>query len=223
MWAWQPQVCYYLLDEGAYASEELQTQGSLSSLLFRLEQCAEVSELATLLSLLVESLAGEEYRELRRAFAAWLWLVLLPSRHLELAGEQAGEELNHNNLFAPAQQGIARLKAQKAAADHDNALYAIGILHDIPGIGDISQGKDPGCLVAGNGRHKRKTACCQKEFIVGKGLPVAKMYFLGPAVCPCNLAAGHQFDALLLIPGRFFNLQLFFIHAAGQVVDQANP
>ncbi len=39
LWPWQPQARYYLLDEGAFPSDDLSRRETLAALLFRLEHC----------------------------------------------------------------------------------------------------------------------------------------------------------------------------------------
>ena len=47
-WPWQPQARYYLLDEGAFPSDDLARRGTIAALLFRLEHCHQVDDLVGL-------------------------------------------------------------------------------------------------------------------------------------------------------------------------------
>jgi hypothetical protein len=49
LWPWQPQVCYRLLDMGAFTTAELAQRTSLAALLFRLEQPPRPEEFPALL------------------------------------------------------------------------------------------------------------------------------------------------------------------------------
>ena len=48
LWPWQPQARYYLLDEGAFPSDDLARRGTIAALLFRLEHCHQVDDLVGL-------------------------------------------------------------------------------------------------------------------------------------------------------------------------------
>ena len=48
LWRWQPQASYYLLDEGAFPSDDLARMDTVAALLFRLEHCHRVDDLADL-------------------------------------------------------------------------------------------------------------------------------------------------------------------------------
>lgn len=51
LWPWQPQVCYYLLDEGAFPGDTLAAcHDSLAALLFRLERCHDPATLTALVT-----------------------------------------------------------------------------------------------------------------------------------------------------------------------------
>lgn len=70
LWGWQPQVRYYLLDEGAFPGDELARRDGLAALLFRLENSREPEDL---LAVIDEILAWfqrhPDYDALKRVFA----------------------------------------------------------------------------------------------------------------------------------------------------------
>jgi hypothetical protein len=46
IWRWQPDICYYLMDAGAFSDAELKARDGLPALLFRLEAAGDERELA---------------------------------------------------------------------------------------------------------------------------------------------------------------------------------
>ena len=54
LWAWQPRMRYYLLDESAWTQENLERRKSLVAVLFRLETCRRPEDLHEIVSDLIE-------------------------------------------------------------------------------------------------------------------------------------------------------------------------
>ena len=50
LWPWQPRMRYYLIDEGAFPRDELVRRETLTALLFRLEHCLDLDNLAGLVA-----------------------------------------------------------------------------------------------------------------------------------------------------------------------------
>lgn len=76
---YQANAHYWLLDEGRWPEEDLTADNPVTGLLL-LERSRAPGDLLCALNLLLERLNAPEYRLLRRAFAAWMRQVLLPSR-----------------------------------------------------------------------------------------------------------------------------------------------
>ena len=83
--AYQPSQRCLLLDEQHVEAEHV---AELTSAVVRLEQSGTAEELFEVEQILAKLLVGPGHRELRRAFADWLWVL---ERQLRSPGEQAAE------------------------------------------------------------------------------------------------------------------------------------
>jgi predicted transposase YdaD len=77
---WQPQICYYLLDESQYPEGK---EGSVTGALFRIENANNIKELRDNLQLLERQIPSTE-ASLRRALAVWIYYVVAPHKGLQL-------------------------------------------------------------------------------------------------------------------------------------------
>lgn len=77
---YRPRLRYLLLDEGRYASSELEPLRNLVAALFRLENSRAPADVERALSALIDWLKAPEQDSLRRAFTVWLKRVFLPGR-----------------------------------------------------------------------------------------------------------------------------------------------
>ena len=69
LWPWQPRVRYYLLDMGAFPTDDLTRRASVAALLFRLEQPPSSEELEELVGQVVGWFRQHpDYTDLRRLF-----------------------------------------------------------------------------------------------------------------------------------------------------------
>ncbi len=78
--AYRPRARYLVLDEGAFAEEELAGLRNLAAAVFRLENSRSPEALGAVVAELVEWLRAPEQEGLRRSFAVWVKRVLLPAR-----------------------------------------------------------------------------------------------------------------------------------------------
>ena len=88
LWAWQPQMRYYLLEERRYPKGRA---GSINGILFELENCRQPEALADIVERLIDLLADPAHASLKRAFNAWIRQVLLPAKTLTIMSSQADE------------------------------------------------------------------------------------------------------------------------------------
>ena len=94
---YQPSQRYLLLDEGRLRDEDL-PERNLVSAIVRLEGSRSAADVLRTLEVLAQWLRGSGEVELQRAFAAWVWSVVMPRR----VGAQAlaeGPELAHVQGF----------------------------------------------------------------------------------------------------------------------------
>jgi len=77
-------LSYRLIEEKAYADEDLASQSNPVAGLFRLERSRDMDELYREVSKLASELAGDEHRNLREAFAALVSQALIPTLAPEL-------------------------------------------------------------------------------------------------------------------------------------------
>ena len=83
--AYQPSQRCLLLDERHVEADDV---GELTSAVVRLEQSSTAEDLFAVEQMLAKLLVGPDHRELRRAFADWLWVL---ERQLRSPGEQAAQ------------------------------------------------------------------------------------------------------------------------------------
>ena len=77
---YQPQICYYLLDENRYPEGKA---GSMTGALFRIENSKDIKELRDNLQILEQQIPLTE-ASLRRAMAVWIYYVVAPHKGLQL-------------------------------------------------------------------------------------------------------------------------------------------
>lgn len=77
---YQPQLRYFLLDQGRIAVSELESLQNAVAVLFRLERSRDPEDLLKIYPDLLKSLEGPAFAELRQAFAVLLQEVWLPAR-----------------------------------------------------------------------------------------------------------------------------------------------
>ena len=82
---YSPSLRYLLIDENRLAEQDLAAAGNLVAALFRLQRSQGPEEVQEVVTRLVEWLAPAEHQELRRVFAHWLSVSLLP---LKMPGTQ---------------------------------------------------------------------------------------------------------------------------------------
>lgn len=85
--AWQPSLCYKLIEERAYPDEALASLKNLVAILFRLENSKEIDQIARIIATLAPWVQEPENEGLRRAFVEWLNRIFLPAR---LPGQKIG-------------------------------------------------------------------------------------------------------------------------------------
>ena len=69
-WRWQPEMAYHMLDEGAYAADDLARRDSPAALLFQLEHCRDADELIGLVDALIGWFKGHPgFEALKPVFA----------------------------------------------------------------------------------------------------------------------------------------------------------
>lgn len=78
--AYQPQQCYWLIDEGRYEAEMLNRKPNRVAALIQIENSQQPAELERALDCLVAWLRGPEQASLRQAFTEWLTQRILPTR-----------------------------------------------------------------------------------------------------------------------------------------------
>ena len=83
--AYQPSQRCLLLDERHVEADDV---GELTGAVVRLEQSSTAEDLFAVEQMLAKRLVGPEHRELRRAFADWLWVL---ERQLRRPGEQGAQ------------------------------------------------------------------------------------------------------------------------------------
>ena len=94
---YQPSQRYLLLDEGRLGDEDL-PERNLVSAIVRLEGCRTVAEVLRTLGELAQWLRGSGEVEFQRAFAAWVWSVVMP-RQSDAEALADGPELAHGQGF----------------------------------------------------------------------------------------------------------------------------
>jgi len=80
LYQWQPQICYYLLDESRYPEGKA---GSITGTLFRIENSKDINSLRDNLQVLEQQIPLTE-ASLRRALAVWIYYVVAPHKGLQL-------------------------------------------------------------------------------------------------------------------------------------------
>jgi len=81
LWPYQPAVRYYLIDESRFPQGK---PGSLSGVLFRLEQSQDAAQTLQTVDELIQWLEQPEYAGLGRDFMLWLQHVFEPAKQLSL-------------------------------------------------------------------------------------------------------------------------------------------
>ena len=97
LWAYQPQLRYYMIDESLYPQG---LPGSLSGTLFKLENTKDTQQLLVYLDELVQLLkAMASSKQLNRDFFTWITHVLEPVKQLELNLNQIEDLVEVRNML----------------------------------------------------------------------------------------------------------------------------
>ena len=95
-----PRFEYLVLDEGHLPREDLEPLDNPVTAIFQLEQTREIEDLRRIVWQLAELTADEDYREIRRDFAAWLRRVLLPANFPDATIPDTGDLREIDEMLA---------------------------------------------------------------------------------------------------------------------------
>ncbi len=142
---------------------------------------------------------------------------------VQLAGHEPGVDLQYGDLQPQQAQGAGRLQPQQAPTDGDGAFHSLGVGPHGPGIVHGAQGEDTLLVGAGDRRDEGPAAHGQQQLVVGHHGAIGQGdFFLGRRQAGHPAAQMHC-DALLLVPGRGIEVQVFLGDLPGQELPQARP
>ncbi len=96
LWRYQPAMRYYLVDESRYPQGK---PGSLSGLIFRLENAVSPEDFKRALEELVQAMP-EHLDSVRRAVAVWITYVLAPHKGIRLAPQETENLMEVKEMLA---------------------------------------------------------------------------------------------------------------------------
>ena len=108
LWPWQPESCYYLIDEGAFPQDDLIRRNTLTTLLFCLEHCHQLDDLHALIRDVIGWFRHHPgYDELKQLFAE---LVAQSAKKMSGTGNIAiPDDLSEiQNMLATRMEGWKR-------------------------------------------------------------------------------------------------------------------
>ena len=97
LWRYQPQIQYYLVDESRFPEGK---PGSITGILFELENAPEPRHLLQSVEKLLDVLKGPEYKGMPRRFTAWIYHVLAPRHRLDLPPQVVESLSEVKNMLA---------------------------------------------------------------------------------------------------------------------------
>ena len=103
--AYQPSQRCLLLDERHVEADDM---GELTSAVVRLEQSSTAEDLFAVEQMLAKLLVGPEHRELRRAFADWLWVLERQLRSPDEPAAQPPPDLSLEEVGMRLEERVAR-------------------------------------------------------------------------------------------------------------------
>ena len=103
--AYQPSQRCLLLDERHVEADDM---GELTSAVVRLEQSSTAEDLFAVEQMLAKRLVGPEHRELRRAFADWLWVLERQLRSPDEPATQPPPDLTLEEVGMRLEERVAR-------------------------------------------------------------------------------------------------------------------